>query len=335
MKVLAVICRIFSGCTFLISGLLKANDPTGFGYKLESYCKIFEIPLFIPLTPYIAILLGSIFILTGLLILTGIRIRMAAWTSIILSLISAVVIYFQADKDMLPEGILFSELTSPGPWLSFGKEVLMFGLGIFLLTDSKNIKPIAGPKLGNAILITSVFVCIYLPIHTFSKLPLMDFSHFKLNDNIDREYPVYRFSSGKLSGKTDRLRITDTEGIDQTNQILNYKGYQFILVSYDLGRASTRYQSRINDFASLCEKDKVPFTGLTADSRLKIDEFRHEVQALYPYYTADTLFLKTIIRSNPGMIMIKEKKIIAKWPHSDLPSYHSLRTQFFPDKTSN
>ena len=77
--------------------------------------------------------------------------------------------------------------------------------------------------------------------------------------------------------------MMNVDGSDYTEDILNYTGYQFFLVSRDLPAANRKVQSRVNDFAALCEKDSIPFYGLTSNTPQAIDEFRHEVQAMYDY----------------------------------------------------
>ena len=64
--------------------------------------------------------------------------------------------------------------------------------------------------------------------------------------------------------------------------------------------------------------------GLTSSTYETTDEFRHNVQAMYNYYTTDEKTLKTIIRSNPGIILIKEGIIINKWHYKDIPSASQL-----------
>lgn len=123
--------------------------------------------------------------------------------------------------------------------------------------------------------------------------------------------------------------ISNVDGYDYTEDILNYEGYQFFLVSYDLARANRSVQEKVNEFAGKCEQNQVPFYGLTAATPSLIDEFRHEVQAPYEYYISDATQLKTMIRSNPGLILLKGAKVVAMWPHRAFPSYESVKKEYF------
>jgi len=119
--------------------------------------------------------------------------------------------------------------------------------------------------------------------------------------------------------------ISSLEGSDYTTDILGHEGYHFFLVAYDLNKADKSVQPAINELAQACEKQNIPFIALTASSTTLIDEFRHEVQALYPFYITDGTQLKTMIRSNPGLMLMKGSKVIDMWHHNNFPSFEQVR----------
>ena len=61
------------------------------------------------------------------------------------------------------------------------------------------------------------------------------------------------------------------------------------------------------------------------DAPAKIDDFRHATQAAYPFYTGDDKLVKTIMRSNPGILLLKDGVIIHKWHFNDLPSFETVK----------
>jgi uncharacterized membrane protein YphA (DoxX/SURF4 family) len=121
--------------------------------------------------------------------------------------------------------------------------------------------------------------------------------------------------------------ITNVEGFEYTEDILNHPGSYFLLVSYDLNAANRSIQPAINAFALACEKNQIPFIALTSGTPEAIDEFRHEVQAPYEYYITDATQLKTMIRSNPGLMLMEGPVVKGKWHHNALPSYEELAPQ--------
>lgn len=60
----------------------------------------------------------------------------------------------------------------------------------------------------------------------------------------------------------------------------------------------------------------------------RIDDFRHETQSAFPFYTGDDILLKTIIRSNPGVLLMKDGEIIAKWHFKKLPDFETIRLEY-------
>ena len=60
----------------------------------------------------------------------------------------------------------------------------------------------------------------------------------------------------------------------------------------------------------------------------KLDDFRHATQSAYPFHTADDILLKTIVRSNPGIVLLQGGKVIQKWHYKKLPSYEKIKEKY-------
>ncbi len=60
----------------------------------------------------------------------------------------------------------------------------------------------------------------------------------------------------------------------------------------------------------------------------KLDSFREAAGSGYPFYTADDILLKTIIRSNPGVVLLKNGKVIQKWHHKQLPPFEDIKEKY-------
>jgi hypothetical protein len=58
-----------------------------------------------------------------------------------------------------------------------------------------------------------------------------------------------------------------------------------------------------------------------------IDEFSAATHANYPFYKADDILLKTIVRSNPGVVLWKEGVILNKWHYKKLPSFETIKAE--------
>lgn len=118
------------------------------------------------------------------------------------------------------------------------------------------------------------------------------------------------------------FNISSIDGEDFTNYFLSDSNYVFIIIAYDISDKENQLVSKkVNDLAATCQEKEISFIGLTASGYDAIDTFRHKVQAMYNYYTTDEKTLQTIIRSNPGLLLLKNGIIKGKWHNNDIPDY--------------
>ncbi len=116
---------------------------------------------------------------------------------------------------------------------------------------------------------------------------------------------------------------TIDEGEDITDSVLNYKGYSFLLVSPHLEDAD---DSSFGDIEMLYEYSKThgyPFYALTASTEKAIQYWRDTTGAEYDFYLTDEITLKTVIRSNPGLLLLKDGVVMGKWSCNNLPKLDS------------
>lgn len=118
--------------------------------------------------------------------------------------------------------------------------------------------------------------------------------------------------------------IQKANGDDITDSVLTAKGYVFLLVSPHLEQADDGNFGDIDLLYEYCQEQKIPFYCLTASGKKDIDHWADITGAEYPFCFTDETTLKTIIRSNPGLLLLKDGIIIQKWSHNDLPSSTSL-----------
>ena len=119
------------------------------------------------------------------------------------------------------------------------------------------------------------------------------------------------------------LQSNDT-GEDITQQILSDKGYTFLLISPHLENADDANFGNIDQLYEYCLNQGIPFYGVTASGEEAIEHWRDITGAEYPFCTSDETTLKTIIRSNPGLILLKDGVVINKWSHNNLPRSEEL-----------
>lgn len=113
-------------------------------------------------------------------------------------------------------------------------------------------------------------------------------------------------------------------GEDITNDILNKQGYTFLLIAPILERADDSNFGEIDTIYEYAKENGYPFYGLTASTDKAVKHWRDITGAEYPFYTTDGTTLKTMIRSNPGLMLLYKGTIINKWSHNALPKQAEL-----------
>ena len=114
------------------------------------------------------------------------------------------------------------------------------------------------------------------------------------------------------------IQTTDG-GEDITDSVLNHKGYAFLMVSPHLEKADDSNFGEIDAIYEYSVEHGYPFYALTASNDEAIQHWRDITGAEYDFYLTDDITLKTIIRSNPGLLLLKDGVVIGKWSHNDLP----------------
>ena len=119
------------------------------------------------------------------------------------------------------------------------------------------------------------------------------------------------------------LTTCDT-GEDITEQVLTKKGYTFLLVSPRLAVADDSNFGDIDQIYEYAEENGADFYCVTASANDEIERWRDLTGAEYRFCNADETTLKTMIRSNPGLMLLKDGTIIGKWSHNALPQTDDL-----------
>ena len=202
-----------------------------------------------------------------------------------------------------------------------------------------------------------------MSVYAYRHLPLIDFMEWKVGNQVNKkssepvkffltfknnktgevkeylspDYPwndsawmaEWTFSSQRVidpdADQTMALRIEDKAGNDVTGSIIDNPDFQFILVAYDLTSTDRTAFLKILPFYKQAEADGYSFICLTATDFPVIRKFRLANGTAFEFYTADDVVLKTMVRSNPGLILIKNGKVLGKWHFNDFPSYTEVK----------
>ncbi len=127
---------------------------------------------------------------------------------------------------------------------------------------------------------------------------------------------IYSNEPEKITGVPQGENILDI--------VLSDPNYNFWLVSYDLSRADTEAMKQANEIAEFAKKNDYKFYCLTASGQAEINKMRNKINPVFNFYSVDEITLKTIVRANPGLVLLKEGHILAKWHYNDYPPIDNL-----------
>ncbi|HEY9551214.1 MAG TPA: BT_3928 family protein, partial [Prevotella sp.] len=125
--------------------------------------------------------------------------------------------------------------------------------------------------------------------------------------------PIHDFSMQQIDG-----------GEEITQAVLQHPGYTFLLIAPYLEQANDTNFGSIDRIYEYAQEHGYPFYCLTASYKAAIKNWQDRTGAEYPFLNTDAITLKTVIRSNPGLLLLKDGVIIRKWSHNDLPGTEQL-----------
>lgn len=114
------------------------------------------------------------------------------------------------------------------------------------------------------------------------------------------------------------------DGEDITEEVLNDEGYTFLLVAHQLSQADDSTIDLINEVYDYSVENGYKFYCLTSSPDQDIEDWKERTGAEYPFCLMDNITLKTMIRSNPGLMLLKNGVVINKWSVNSLPDEYML-----------
>jgi hypothetical protein len=121
--------------------------------------------------------------------------------------------------------------------------------------------------------------------------------------------------------------IETPDGEDIKDFFLYDENYTFFWIAHDLEKADRSKTDEINNLATDAMNKGMNFIGLTSSLPENIEAFRAENNIPFEIFNADEITLKTMIRSNPGLMLIKKGTVMDKWHHNDFPDIEEIEKE--------
>ncbi len=363
MKVLFFISRILIGIVFTFSGFVKAIDPLGSAYKFADYFGAFGMQWLEVIALPMSFLLSAVEFMVGFALIAGIFLPLMSWGALFFMAVFTPLTLYIAIENPVSDCGCFGDALVIGNWETFLKNLVFLIPTLYLFYNRRKLKSAFSQLMQTAALVLSFVIITGLSYHSYQHLPLMDFRPYKIGTHIQSgmEYPegaaqdefeilvVYSKDGSEKSFELDNLPdstwqwvrtenklikkgyeppihdfvIESIDGEDKTQYFLSYPGYTFILVAHDLEKTDINNQENINNLAEFCSSKGHEFICITS-SLAMVDDFSVRNEVYYDFYTMDEISLKTIIRSNPGLVVIKDGVILDKFHANDIPKPEDL-----------
>ena len=329
MKKAAVnICRIVLALTFIFSGFVKAVDPLGTQYKIQDYLTAIGIGRMVPdfTTLASSVLLAATEFFLGICLLFAIRRRMVSKLVLGIMTVMTPLTLWLAISNPISDCGCFGDALVLTNWQTLWKNVILLGAAIVVWKwPLEQARLISQSNQWIVMNYSLVFILLFISVKSLYTLPQFDFRPYHIGADIREGWT--KMMEGEDTPYTDLFIEQVSDGEDLTEQILNDKGYTFLLVAPHLEQADDSRLDEINQMYEYSLDNDYPFYCLTASGEKAIGSWRDQTGAEYAFCQTDDIILKTMIRSNPGLLLLKDGKVIRKWSHNDLPTEEELTTR--------
>lgn len=317
-KILVNIARFVVALTFILSGFVKAVDPMGTQYKIADYLAAMHIGQYVPdFVPLIAsVLLSATEFWLGVCLLFAIRRRVVTRIILVWMIIMTPLTLWLALTNPISDCGCFGDAIVLTNWQTFWKNVVLLVCAALIAWQPLDmLRFVSRTNQWIVMNFTALFILIVAGTSLY-KLPYFDFRPYHIGTDLRKGWQ--QMMEGEESPYTD-LFMQSEDGTDITDSILNQKGYVFLLISPHLEQADESQFDKINQLFEYAQEKGYPFYGLTASGEKAMNRWRNGTGAEYKLCQTDDIVLKTIIRSNPGLLLLHDGKIIRKWSNNDLP----------------
>lgn len=351
--------RFVLALVFAFSGFVKAVDPMGTVYKMADYAEAFGMTVHPGVLLGGAVLLIMAEYVMGVALFFGLYRRSYLTAMIAFLAVMTPLTLYLAIHNPVSDCGCFGDAVVLTNWQTFGKNVALLLMAIVVLVKNGCIWRVVSERTQWLVFVYAVAsIAVFLP-YNLRHLPMIDFRPYHIGANIAEDMTVpedapkdeyetlfvlekdgeqrtftlddYPDSTWTFVSRENRLvskgyvppitdfHLSNLDGEDCTWEVLEEPGYTFLLVAHDLEHADEGMLDVINDLYDYAQINDYAFYMLTSSGRDVITEWNDHTGAVYPYLQADEILLKTMVRSNLGLVLLKDATVVGKWSKRDMP----------------
>ena len=315
MKLLVHISRIFVGAIFIFSGFVKLVDPIGSQYKFEEYFSqnVLDMEYLIPYALAFSILLILAEIILGVTLLLGYKARTTLWSLLVLSTVFLFLTWYSAYYNKVTDCGCFGDAIKLSTWETFYKNVILIALIVLLLIKVAHIKPVFKGNVPKVITFLSLAVFLYIVQHVLTHLPLIDFRAYAIGKNIS-EGMVYP-EDGSIPPVHDFV-LEDAQA-DLAPELLKKEKVMLVII-YNLDKVDAKGFPAIKEMTTKAKKKGYTVYGVSASFSDELLLAKEKYNLPFDFLFCDETTLKTIIRANPGVVILNKGTVVEKKHWGDI-----------------
>ena len=309
MKLLIQLIRILVGALFVFSGFVKLVDPIGSQYKFQEYFSesVLNMEFLIPYALPFAILLIVAEILLGVMVLIGYKPTFTVWSLFLLTLIFLFLTWYSAQYNKVTDCGCFGDAIKLTPWETFYKNVILIALIVLLLLKIKFIQPIFKGKIPKLITFLSLAVFLFIVQHVLTHLPLIDFRAYAIGKNLQdgMQYP----EDGSIAPVHDFM-LEDAQA-DLAPELLQEEKLLLVIV-YNLAKVDVNGFPAIKKITTKAINKGYTVYGVSASFSDELTLAKETYSLPFDFLFCDETTLKTMIRANPGIMILDKGTVVQK-----------------------
>ena len=323
-KIIVNIARWLLAVVLIFSGYVKAVDPMGTSYKIRDYLDAARLADYVPdvSVMILSVVLSAVEFLLGICLLFAIRRRLVSRLAVVLMTFMTLLTLWLAIANPISDCGCFGDAIVLTNWQTFLKNVVLLGAAAIVACYPLDMMRFV--SRSNQWIVVNFSVVYIFATSGVSQygLPQFDFRPYHIGTDLRAGWQ--RMMEEADSPYADFFIERVDNGEDITEQVLNDKGYTFLLVAPHLEDANDSRLDQINEVYEYAQENGYPFYCLTASTDKGINMWIGQTGAEYTFCHTDETTLKTVIRSNPGLVLLKDGTVIRKWGFRQLPDEAQL-----------
>jgi uncharacterized membrane protein YphA (DoxX/SURF4 family) len=354
---LMMVLRILLGLVFIFSSTMKGIDPMGTAYRVEDYLGAYNMLWLGGFELAISYLLICVEFLIGVALLFKLQAKLATVGVLLMMIFFTFITYIDAKYEMVPDCGCFGDAVKLTAWQTFYKNIVLIVMALIVFFGRKKMVISMASWVQTLILIGFGVGYVLFMNYNLNHLPMIDFRDWEIGKDMKTENEdggvTYLIYQNKETGEmkeyispnypwNDSVWMSEWEFVDQrydesgiirkhnliienqkganfTKAIIENPEYQLLLVSYDIDEASGEAMLNAFDLFESTKNHKVSVALITASGPEAYAKYMEVYNMRYPIFFADGTELKAMIRSNPGLILLKDGIVLNKWHANDFP----------------